>query len=226
MLLAGGVLAAVGLLLLWPARASTCWTADPPVRGRRSARPSSMPHSWCWPRALATVIALLIRLMRSRGVEHQQLKWLTYAGAFAVLGLLLLLPGDVWSGSRRFTGPGRSRSDGWRGPRIPVAVGVAILRYRLFDIDVLIARTVVYGLLSAAFTVIYLAMVVGIGTLIGSGGQPNLLLSVAATGVMAVAFQPMRDRSRRLANRLVYGNRATPRSLVDVLARHGERLRR
>jgi class 3 adenylate cyclase len=78
---------------------------------------------------------------------------------------------------------------------------------------------VVYGLLSAGFTVIYLAIVVGIGTLVGSGGKPNALLTVAATGVMAVAFQPLRDRSRRLANRLVYGNRATPYEVLSTFSR-------
>jgi hypothetical protein len=96
---------------------------------------------------------------------------------------------------------------------------VAILRSRLFDIDLLIARTVVYGLLSVGFTVIYLAIVVGIGTLVGSGGRPKTLLTVAATGVMAVAFQTLRDRSRRLANRLVYGNRATPYEVLSTFSR-------
>jgi class 3 adenylate cyclase len=103
---------------------------------------------------------------------------------------------------------------------IPVAVGLAILRYRLFDIDLLIARTVVYGLLSAGFTVIYLAIVVGIGTLVGSGDKPNVLLTVVATGVIAAAFQPARDRSRRLANRLVYGSRATPYEVLSTFSRN------
>jgi class 3 adenylate cyclase len=102
---------------------------------------------------------------------------------------------------------------------IPVAVGLAILRYRLFDIDLIIARTVVYGLLSAGFTVIYLTIVVGVGTLIGSADRPNVFLSVVATGVMAVAFQPARDRSRRLANRLVYGSRATPYEVLSTFSR-------
>ena len=221
MLLAGGVLAAVGLLLLWPARGLDLLDSRPaspraPL-GTAFINAALLVLTAC---AVATVIALLIRLKRSRGVEHQQLKWLTYAGAFAVLGLLLLLPGDVWSGSQAglldLAGAVLT-AGGVLG--IPVAVGVAILRYRLFDIDVLIARTVVYGLLSAAFTVIYLAIVVGIGTLLGSGGQPNLLLSVVATGVMAVAFQPLHDRSRRLANRLVYGNRATPYEVLSTFSR-------
>jgi class 3 adenylate cyclase len=67
--------------------------------------------------------------------------------------------------------------------------------------------------------VVYLVIVVGIGTLVGSGGKPNLFLSVAATGVIAVAFQPARDRSRRLANRLVYGSRATPYEVLSAFSR-------
>ena len=221
MLLAGGVLAAVGMLLLWPARGldlldSRPASPDAPL-GTAFMNAALLVLAAC---AVATIVALLVRLRRTRGVEHQQLKWLTYAGALAVLGLLLLLPGDVWSGyqagSLDLAGAVLT-AGGILG--IPIAVGVAILRYRLFDIDVLIARTVVYGLLSAAFTGIYLAIVVGIGTLIGSGGQPNLLLSVAATGVMAVAFQPLRDRSRRLANRLVYGDRATPYEVLSTFSR-------
>src|SRR5215204_2105255 len=212
MLLTGGVLAAVGLWLLWPARGLDLLDSRPaspraPL-GTAFINAAILVLAAC---AVATVIALLIRLKRSRGVEHQQLKWLTYAGAFAVLGLLLLLPGDVWSGSQAglldLAGAVLT-AGGVLG--IPVAVGVAILRYRLFDID---------GLLAAAFTVIYLAIVVGIGTLLGSGGQPNLLLSVVATGVMAVAFQPLRDRSRRLVNRLVYGNRATPYEVLSTFSR-------
>jgi class 3 adenylate cyclase len=67
--------------------------------------------------------------------------------------------------------------------------------------------------------VLYLAIVVGIGALLGAQGRPNLLLSVAATGVIAVAFQPARDRSRRLANRLVYGSRATPYEVLSAFSR-------
>ena len=97
---------------------------------------------------------------------------------------------------------------------------MAILRYRLFDIDVLIERTVVYGLLSAGFTVIYLVIVVGVGTLVGFGDRPNVLLTVVATGVIALIFQPARDRSRRLANRLVYGSRATPYEVLSTFSRN------
>ena len=169
---------------------------------------------------IATVVALLVRLKRSQGVERQQVKWLTYAGALAISGLVLLLPGDVGLGSpsASLDLAGTVLTAGG-GLALPIAVGLAILRYRLFDIDLLIARTVVYGLLSAGFTVIYLAIVVGVGTLVGSGDKPNVLLSVVATGVIAVAFQPARDRSRRLANRLVYGSRATPYEVLSTFSR-------
>jgi hypothetical protein len=102
---------------------------------------------------------------------------------------------------------------------IPVAVGFAILRYRLYDIDQIINRTLVYGLLTAGITVVYLAIVVGIGTLIGSRSKPNLFLSIVATALIAVAFQPARERSRRLANRLVYGKRATPYEVLSDFSR-------
>jgi class 3 adenylate cyclase len=102
---------------------------------------------------------------------------------------------------------------------VPVAVGIAILRYRLYDIDRLISRTLSYAVLTAAITAVYLAVVVGIGTLLGSRGRPNLFLSIVATALIAVAFQPARERSRRLANRLVYGKRATPYEVLSEFSR-------
>jgi hypothetical protein len=105
------------------------------------------------------------------------------------------------------------------GPLVPLSVGIAILRYRLYDIDLLITRTVAYGLLTALVTVVYLAIVVGMGALVGSHGRPNLFLSIVATALIAVAFQPARERSRRLANRLVYGKRATPYEILSQFSR-------
>jgi class 3 adenylate cyclase len=93
------------------------------------------------------------------------------------------------------------------------------LRYRLYDIDLLISRTLVYGLLTVLVTVVYLAIVVGIGTLVGSRGNQDLFLSIVATAVIAVAFQPVRERSRRVANRLVYGKRASPYEILSEFSR-------
>jgi signal transduction histidine kinase len=96
-----------------------------------------------------------------------------------------------------------------------------MLKYRLYDIDIVISRTVVYGSLAAFITVVYVGIVVGIGSLIGSGGKPNLALSILATAVVAVGFQPARDRLQKVANRLVYGKRATP---YEVLSEFSERV--
>jgi class 3 adenylate cyclase len=99
------------------------------------------------------------------------------------------------------------------------AIGIAVLKYRLYDVDHLISRALSYTLLTAIITAVYLAVVVGIGTLVGSRGKPSLPLSLAATVIIAVAIQPARDRSRRLANRLVYGRRATPYEVLSEFSR-------
>jgi signal transduction histidine kinase len=102
---------------------------------------------------------------------------------------------------------------------IPTAIGIAILKHRLYDIDVVINKTLVFGSLAAFITAVYVAVVVGIGSAIGQGHEPNLALSIAATAIVAVAFEPVRARVQRFANRLVYGKRATP---YEVLSRFGE----
>ena len=99
---------------------------------------------------------------------------------------------------------------------IPAAMAIAILRRRLFDIDVIISRALLVTLLSAGVTAIYAAIVLGIGTVVGSGSDP--LLTVAAAVVIALVFQPLRQRASRLANRVVYGERATPYQVLSDFA--------
>ena len=99
---------------------------------------------------------------------------------------------------------------------IPVAMAIAILRRRLFDIDVIISRALLVTLLSAGVTAIYAAIVLGIGTVVGSGSDP--LLTVAAAVVIALVFQPLRQRASRLANRVVYGERASPYQVLSDFA--------
>jgi signal transduction histidine kinase len=99
---------------------------------------------------------------------------------------------------------------------IPVAMAIAILRRRLFDIDVIISRALLFTLLSAGVTAIYAAIVLGIGTVVGSGSDP--LLTVAAAVVIALVFQPLRQRATLLANRVVYGERATPYQVLSDFA--------
>src|SRR5205807_1829325 len=102
---------------------------------------------------------------------------------------------------------------------VPLAIGIAVLKYRLYDIDVVINKTVVFSALAAFITAVYVAIVVGIGAAIGQGtSKPNLGLSILATAVVAVAFQPVRERIQRFANHLVYGKRATPYEVLSEFA--------
>ena len=102
---------------------------------------------------------------------------------------------------------------------IPIAIGVSVLRYHLFDIDVVINRALLFGALAVFITIIYVAIVVGIGAIVGSRADP--ILSAAAAAIVALAFQPIRSRAQRFADRLVYGKRAAP---YEVLSEFSERL--
>ena len=102
---------------------------------------------------------------------------------------------------------------------IPVSIAISVLRYRLWDIDIIINRTLVYGGLTVIVIGIYVLIVGGLGTAIQGSG--NLLISILATGLVAVLVQPLRDRLQRGVNRLMYGERDDP---VTVLSRLGQRL--
>ncbi|MCA1833153.1 MAG: GAF domain-containing sensor histidine kinase [Actinomycetota bacterium] len=95
---------------------------------------------------------------------------------------------------------------------IPAAVVVGILRFRLWDLDVVINKAILYGSLAGFIAAAYVAVVVGIGLLLGDTGNP--FLSVATLVAVAVAFEPVRERLRGFANKLVYGTRATPYQMM------------
>jgi signal transduction histidine kinase len=99
---------------------------------------------------------------------------------------------------------------------IPTAITIATLKYRLYEIDLILNRAVVYTALAAALTVVYVGVVVGIGTFVGNRASPPLV--IAAAVAIALLFQPLRTRAERLANRIVYGERATPYQVLSDLA--------
>lgn len=103
---------------------------------------------------------------------------------------------------------------------IPVACGIAIVRHRLWDIDIVINRTLVYGSLSTLIIVTYVLIVGGIGILFQT--QSNALSGLAAAAIIAVLFQPFRVRLQRGVNRLLYGERDNPASVLTRLAQHSE----
>jgi signal transduction histidine kinase len=166
----------------------------------------------------AAFVSLAVRY-RSGGREvRQQIKWIALA-AVAVAGcqaaalLAIAITGDA---SNPVTVTAYVVIPVTVLFGIPAIITLAILKYGLYQIDVIINRAVQYGLLSAALTGVYAGIVVGIGTLAGYAGGP--VLTVAAAVAIAVLFQPVRQRARLAANRLVYGQRATPYQVLADFA--------
>ena len=169
-------------------------------------------------------ISVIFRFRRSEGIERLQLKWLAAGAAITALAYLTLmissalvhLSGEtstaLWTKVFEQVGVASFLL-------IPIAMGIAILKYLLYDIDVVINKTLVFGALATFITGIYVAVVVGIGELLGSSDEPNLALSIAATALVAIAFQPVKARVQRIANRIVYGQRATPYEIMANLSR-------
>jgi signal transduction histidine kinase len=102
---------------------------------------------------------------------------------------------------------------------VPISIGIAVMKYRLYDIDIVIRKTVVFAVVAGFIALVYVAIVVGVGTLVGTQGSP--VLSAVAAAIVALVFQPVRARAGRFADRVVYGKRATP---YEVLAELGGRL--
>jgi hypothetical protein len=142
--------------------------------------------------ALVAFVSLVLRFRRSRGEERQQLKWFTYAGALVPLTWLAdVLPapvGDMVSAAPIVF--------------LPTAAGIAILRYRLYDIDRLINRTLVYGLVTAVLAGVYALVVLVLGQLFGGiGGNPPSWAVAGATLTVAALFQPARRRIQAVVDR-------------------------
>jgi signal transduction histidine kinase len=162
----------------------------------------------------AAALALIVRLRRASGQERQQLKWFVYVtGLLAVIVVLSYVLGNVRPTWIAAVG-GEALTYGFLVV-LPATIGVAIIGYGLYDLDVFISRTLVYGSLAVFITAVYVGIAVGIGTLVGSGGKPNLALSIVATAIVAIGFQPVREQVQKVANRLVYGKRATPYEVLS-----------
>ena len=163
------------------------------------------------------VVSLTLRYRRGDQRLRQQMKWL----GLAIAGVLV----SIVVGSLAIT-VGQAGKPLQTVPYaitpflvyfgIPAAMAIAILRRRLFDIDVIISRALLFTLLSAGVTAVYAAIVLGIGAFAGPRSDP--LLTIAAAVAIALVFQPLRQRATRLANHLVYGERATPYQVLSDFA--------
>jgi hypothetical protein len=169
---------------------------------------------------LAVASSLFARLHRAVGVERQQLKWLAYAAATLPVGIILIIiPGAIdtppwfeWAGVAFFVAAGAG---------IPISMGIAILRYRLYDIDVVINRTLVYGSLTAMLALVYFGGVTAtqaiFETLTGQEQQSQLAI-VASTLVIAALFNPLRRRIQGFIDRRFYRRKYDAAKILEAFS--------
>ena len=208
--------AMVGLAILI-ALASALWPIEDDWRSSHLVFPfelggEDIARVYVWPLMLTCYLgfqilwaaAVVTRLRRAGSDEVRQLRWFVFAVA---ISLLLLLTGEVaW---------GTPLLGLLTLPLVPLAAGVAIVRFRLYDIDPIINKALVGGAMVLLISVGYVGLVVGAGALLPVSDR---VLALAATATVAVVFEPVRRRAQGLADRLVYGRRATPYETLSRLS--------
>lgn len=146
---------------------------------------------------IASAASLVVRFRRAHGDERHQLKWFAYAAALTAIAFPV--SGVLWGVSDEAAGIIQSAAI----IALPVAAGIAILKHRLYEIDILVNRTLVYGGLTAGVVAVYGALVGAVGALSYEGGA--FWFSILATGLAALLVLPLRARLQRLVNRFMYG---------------------
>jgi signal transduction histidine kinase len=167
-------------------------------------------------------VALVLRFRRSRGDERQQMRWVAYMGG-AIVGAFVLTAVSGVFGSNGVS------DIMWLllvlsiGFGVPIGFAIAIMRYRLYDLDIVVKKTVVFALIATFTTLVYVVALVAIPAFVVGVGSGHRFspLTFASTIVIALLFQPVRRRARKLADRVVYGRRATP---YEVLSEFSDRL--
>ncbi len=174
----------------------------------------------------AGIYAQIYRYRRvASPVERQQSKWVVFGLllSFVIMGILQIPYAVVLQIPAGVAHPWWQPLNGlawWLTLTIlPLSLAIAVMRYRLWDIDVIINRALVYGTLTASIAAIYILLIVILGALFQTSG--NLVISLLATALVAVLFQPWRERLQRGVNRLTYGERDDP---YAVISRLGQRL--
>jgi hypothetical protein len=172
---------------------------------------------------VASVLSLVLRYRRSRGEERQQIKWIAFAASFVgLLYLIAMVCAFIFPSGSWF----QSGSPLWLDllgyaalisfTLVPIAVGFAVLRYRLYEIDIIINRTLVYGLLTVSLALVYFGGVTGLQRLLAPAvGQDGQLAIVASTLAIAALFNPLRRRIQELVDRRFYRRKYDARKTLE-----------
>jgi hypothetical protein len=171
---------------------------------------------------LASVAAVFVRWRRARGIERKQLKWLVYVGVVVAASLVGGLASASYFGEGSYLGF-LALSAGIAGLTVgvPVAIGVAVLRHHLYDIDLIINRTLVYGVLTAMLAALYWGGVVTTQTIVraltGQERQPQLAI-VVSTLAIAALFSPLRRRTQGFIDRRFYRRKYDARKTLETFS--------
>jgi signal transduction histidine kinase len=168
-----------------------------------------------------SIVSLILRYRKSRGEERQQLRWLAYTATttgvvIAVSGALAIIFGKGF-GDTPIAEVLVLAAIALMGIGVPVAVGIAVTKYRLYDLDLVVKKTVLYAVVAALLVAVFAVVAVVVGAVAGKTATG----AVVAAGAIGVAFWPALRLARRLADRIVYGRRATP---YEVLAEFSTRV--
>jgi hypothetical protein len=168
-----------------------------------------------WPLVIAAPVAglaaLVVRLRRARGDEREQVKWVL--GAFVLLAALFVVASTLFG---RFGGVELILAAGIVG--VPVATAIGILKYRLYDIDLIIRRTLVYGVLSALLAGLYFVIVLGLQQVFSSfAGGSDLAIAISTLAVAAL-FQPVRRRIQGTVDRRFYRRRYDAQRTLEAFS--------
>jgi hypothetical protein len=158
---------------------------------------------------LGAVASVVVRLRRSRGIERQQMKWFLYPALFIWMFLVVdYLPGIVGGLVFALLVIGQ-----------PVAIGIAVLRYRLYEIDIIINRTLVYGSLSAILVALYFGGIVVLQRVfVALTGEKSTLAVVASTLLIAALFNPLRRRIQSFIDRRFYRSKYDARKTLEAFS--------
>ena len=156
--------------------------------------------------------SVVVRFRRAQGVERQQLRWVALAAALLLVAAGVALVGLAVGATEVVTW---AISAWWAG--LPLAIGAAVLRYRLYDLDRIVSRTVAYGLLTVLLALGYVAVVLGLGQLLG---RDSSLVVAAATLAVAAVFQPARRRIQQAVDRRFNRRRHDAAETIQAFSTH------